>query len=367
MFFKATCLAIERFSALRGWILIAIIATTGFHAKSDDTNRVSGTNSWQSRWAEPNFSSEVSPQMAALGSRGVHVHDPSTIIKCGDEFWVFYTGRGVPSYHSKDLVKWEPGPRVFSNAPAWTDQAVPQHRGSYFWAPDILHLDNRFLLYYAVSTFGKNVSAIGLATNPTLDPQDPKYHWTDCGPVVQSIASDDFNTIDPAISQDTSGRLWLAFGSFWGGIKLIELDPKTGQRLAPDSPMYSLASNESIEASYIYRHDDFYYLFVNWGLCCRGTNSTYEIHIGRSKTITGPYFDKENVCLLNDGGSLFLKSNGPFIGPGHAGIISDRGTDWFSCHFYDGTRHGLSSLAILPLQWNKSGWPEIITNSTGVF
>jgi arabinan endo-1,5-alpha-L-arabinosidase len=314
--------------------------------------------------ATNNFSLDPPPaaQLVPFGSRGVHVHDPSTIVKCGNEFWVFYTGRGVPSYHSKDLVNWEIGPPVFTNASAWTDQAVPAHRGSYFWAPDIIHLGDRYLLYYAVSTFGKNVSAIGLAMNPTLDPNAPKFQWTDCGLVIQSANNDDFNTIDPAVSQDADGRLWLAFGSFWSGIKLIQLDPKTGKRIAPDSPMYSLAHNDSIEASYIYRHSDFYYLFVNWGLCCRGTNSTYEIRIGRSKKITGPYFDADGVDLLNDGGTAFLKTSGPFIGPGHAGIISENGTDWFSCHFYDGSRRGISTLAILPLQWQTNGWPEIIAD-----
>jgi arabinan endo-1,5-alpha-L-arabinosidase len=333
-------------------IVVALMAGTTFNAQAQSNEF----------WFQTNFDSKVSPQMAAFGSRGIHVHDPSTIVKCGDEFWIFYTGRGVPSYHSKDLVKWEPGPRVFTNAPAWTDQAVPKHRGSYFWAPDIIHLGDRYLLYYAVSTFGKRVSAIGLATNPTLDPSNLKFQWTDCGLVVQSATNDDFNTIDPAIFHDADGKLWLAFGSFWSGIKLIQLDPKTGKRTALDSPMYSLAHNDSIEASYIYRHDDFYYLFVNWGLCCRGTNSTYEIRTGRAKKITGPYFDADGVDLLNDGGTAFLKTSGPFIGPGHAGIISDNGTNWFSCHFYDGTRRGFSTLAILPLQWKTNGWPEIIAD-----
>lgn len=293
------------------------------------------------------------------GSRNIHVHDPSTIVKCGDEYWVFYTGRGIPSYRSKDLITWEPGPHVFTDAPDWATNAVPGHRGNYFWAPDVIHSGNGYLLYYAVSAFGKNTSAIGLATNATLNPDDPKFHWTDCGQVIRSTRADDFNTIDPAISQSADGRLWLAFGSFWSGIKLIELDPGTGKRLAPDSPIYPLAFNSSIEASYIYRHADYYYLFVNWGLCCRGTNSTYEIRVGRSHQITGPYFDKDGTDLLEEGGSPFLKSSGTFIGPGHAGIISKDGADWFSCHFYDGTRHGLSTLALLPLNWDANGWPEI--------
>jgi arabinan endo-1,5-alpha-L-arabinosidase len=298
-------------------------------------------------------------RLIELGSRRVHVHDPSTIIKCGDEYWVFYTGRGVPSFHSKDLVDWKPGPPVFTNAPAWTEKTVPNHRGIGYWAPDIIHLGDRYLLYYAVSVFGKNTSAIGLATNPTLDPGGTNYGWTDQGMVISSTNSDRFNTIDPAISQDSDGNVWLAFGSYWSGIKLIQLDPSSGKRIATNSPMYSLAANDSIEASYIYHHDGFYYLFVNWGQCCRGTNSTYEIRVGRSKKMTGPYLDKDGVDMVAGGGSLILGTEGAFIGPGHAGIITEGSNDWFSCHFYDGTRRGLSALAILPLQWDAGGWPEI--------
>jgi arabinan endo-1,5-alpha-L-arabinosidase len=286
------------------------------------------------------------------------VHDPSTIVKCGDEYWFFCTGPGISSFYSKDLEKWERGPRVFTNAPSWAAQAVPGNRWIYYWAPDVIHLGNRYLLYYSVSTFGKNRSAIGLATNPTLDPADPKFHWTDQGIVVQSTNTDNFNTIDPAVAQDADGGLWLAFGSFWGGIKLIQLDPSSCKRIATNSPMYSLAFNDSIEASYTYRHGDFYYLFVNWGKCCQGTNSTYEIRVGRSKKITGPYVDKDGVDLMAGGGSPFLQTAGPFIGPGHAGIVSRDGRDWLSCHFYDGTNHGRPTLAILPLDWAADGWPQ---------
>jgi len=312
--------------------------------------------------AETNANSSVSAQMAALGSRGVRVHDPSTIIKCKDEYWLFYTGRGVPSYHSKDLVKWESGPRVFTNAPAWGNQVVPEHRGNSFWAPDVIHLGDRYLLYYSISTFGQKVSALGLATNPTLDPNDPAFRWTDEGEVIRSTSTNNFNTIDPAVSQDADEELWLSFGSYWSGIKSIQLDPKTGKRVAPDSPMYSLAHSESIEASYIHHHGSHYYLFVNWGTCCQGIKSTYNIRVGRSKEITGPYLDQSGVDLLNGGGTLFLNSRDSFIGPGHAGIISDGGTNWFSCHFYDGSRGGIPTLAILPLRWNTNDWPEIIRN-----
>lgn len=305
--------------------------------------------------ASPGFAS----QLATSGSRQVRAHDPSAIVKDKDVYWIFYTGRGVPSYHSQDLLKWEAGPEVFTNAPDWVAQSVPANHGMNYWAPDVIHFGQRYLLYYSVSSFGKKRSAISVATNPTLDPADPRFHWTDQGIVVQSTESDNFNTIDPAVSQDADGNLWMAFGSFWSGIKMIQLDPATGKRMATNSPLYALAFNDAIEASYIYRHDQLYYLFVNWGHCCRGTNSTYEVRVGRSKKITGPYLDQDGTDLMAGGGSRFLTTEGAFIGPGQVGIYSENGTNWLSCHFYDGIHSGRPTLAILPLHWDTNGWPEV--------
>ncbi|HTR41596.1 MAG TPA: arabinan endo-1,5-alpha-L-arabinosidase [Pseudomonadales bacterium] len=310
-------------------------------------------------WADTNYSVTVTPQMAAYGSRGIHVHDPSAIIKCGDEYWVFYTGYGIPSYHSKDLTTWERGPSVFTNPPAWAEHAIPQNRWMRYWAPDVIHIGDRYLLYYAVSVFGKKTSAIGLVTNPTLNPDDPKYHWTDEGMVIRTETTNNFNAIDPAASKDANGNLWLSLGSFWTGVKLVQLDPNTGKRVATNSEIYSIAFNDSIEASYLYHHDDYYYLFVNWGKCCLGTNSTYEVRVGRSHEITGDYLDKAGEPMMTGGGSYFLGSHGPFIGPGQVGIISLGGTNLLSCHFYDGTRHGFPTLAILPLTWDTNGWPKV--------
>jgi arabinan endo-1,5-alpha-L-arabinosidase len=145
---------------------------------------------------------------------------------------------------------------------------------------------------------------------------------------------------------------------------LIQLDPKTGKRIAPDSKLVSLAYNESIEAAHLCRHDDYYYLFVNWGSCCRGPNSTYNIRVGRSKTVTGPYLDKAGVNLLQSGGSLFLATtNGPLIGPGHAGTLTADGKTWFTSCFEGNLRmDGKATLAIMPLRWNADGWPEATVN-----
>lgn len=306
--------------------------------------------------ADTNPATRFDARFVPSRDRGLYVHDPSTITKCGSEYWLFSTGPGIASRHSRDLVNWLAGPRVFSDPPAWTTNAVPGFRG-YFWAPDVIPLNGRFLLYYSVSRWGVNTSAIGLATNPTLDPAEPNYRWTDQGAVCQAGRGDNFNAIDPSVAQAADGSLWLAFGSFWSGIKLVQLDSATGKRLTPDAPLYSLAFHSSIEAACLWPHAGYYYLFVNWGQCCRGTNSTYNIRVGRSTQVTGPYVDKAGVNLLQDGGSLFLETDGPIVGPGHAGIYSEGGTNWFSCHFYDGRRGGFATLAVRPLRWDADGWP----------
>ncbi len=299
--------------------------------------------------------------LADFARRDALVHDPSTIVKCKDEFWVFATGRGIVSRHSSDLKHWSNGPPVFATAPEWTTNTIRANHG-FFWAPDVFYLTNRYLLYYAISSWGKRDSAIGLATNVTLDPNDPAYRWADCGLVIRTTEQDDYNAIDPAILPGSEGRLWLAFGSYWSGIKLIELNPQTGLRIAADSPVFSLAHHDSIEASYIYGHDDYYYLFVNWGQCCRGTNSAYNIRVGRSRDPVGPYLDKAGHDMLHDGGTIFLQTDGDFIGPGHAGIVSADGQDWVSCHFYDGAHRGRPTLGIFPLRWGADGWPEAMTS-----
>jgi arabinan endo-1,5-alpha-L-arabinosidase len=308
---------------------------------------------------DADISSRTGLPLGQTASRGIVTRDPSTIVKCKGEFWVFYTGRGIPSYHSKDLVKWEPGPPVFQTAPEWIASTVPENRNMSYWAPDIVHAGDRYLLYYSVSSFGKITSAIGLATTPTLDPADPAYHWIDRGIVVQSREGGDFNAIDPSVFQDDDGTLWLSFGSYWTGIKLVQLDPKSGKRSEPDAPLLALAYNRSIEASCLYKHDGYYYLFVNWGSCCRGVKSTYNIRMGRSRTITGPYLDQTGADMLHGGGSLLLSNTGPLFGPGHAGILIDNGKSWFTSDFEgDARMGGKATLAIMPLRW-KSGWPEV--------
>lgn len=305
----------------------------------------------------------ATPALPADPPDPLRLHDPSTIVRCGGSFWTFHTGRGVGSRFSTNLVTWSRGPSVFAAPPAWVASAVPGNRG-HFWAPDILQVGDRYLLYYSVSTWGKNTSAIALASASTLDPADPRYGWKDEGVVQASVATNDFNAIDPAVAFDDDGRLWMAFGSFWSGIKLVELDPATGRRLDPNATPVALATHPQIEAPGLLVENGWCYLFVNWGFCCRGTNSTYELRVGRSRSMTGPYLDREGRSMAEGGGSPFLASEGRFIGPGHAAFLREGTHLWMSCHYYDREHAGTSRLAIRRLDWDADDWPRAGTLRT---
>ena len=292
-------------------------------------------------------------------------HDPSTLTPCNGRYYQFWTGQGILSKSSADKIFWTPGPPVFSAPPAWTTNAVPGFTG-LFWAPDVLYFNGSYHLYYAVSTFGSQVSGIGLATNPTLDPSSPNYQWTDQGPVITSTNGSPYNTIDPSLCWDNSGNLWMGFGSYWNGIYLIQLNTTNGLRISPNSPTYQLAYNSSIEASYLWHRGGYYYLFVNWGSCCSGVNSTYNIRVGRSTSITGPYVDQNGVNMVNGGGTLFMQGNGKYTGPGQVGILDEGGTLSLTHHYYDANSYapqydayGSPDFALLPLTWTGDDWPVV--------
>jgi arabinan endo-1,5-alpha-L-arabinosidase len=287
------------------------------------------------------------------------VHDPSTIIREGNRYWTFYTGPGVPSLYSDDLTHWHHGPAVFPESPAWVQDVVAGHRG-YFWAPDVIQLDDRYFVYYSVSAFGKNTSAIAVASSPTLDPAQPTHAWTDHGIVVRTNETSDHNAIDPSVCLTVDGELWMAYGSFWSGLKLVQLDPTTGLRIASNPTVYVLAHQDQIEAAALIQHGDYFYLFLNWGWCCRGINSTYNIRVGRSKNITGPYVDQAGIDLRNKGGTLVLETAENRIGPGHAGLVQRDNQWWLSYHYYDGNKRGQPRLGLHELTWSDDGWPTLL-------
>ncbi|MGK6356767.1 arabinan endo-1,5-alpha-L-arabinosidase [Sphingomonas sp. DT-207] len=291
------------------------------------------------------------------------VHDPA-IIKQGDTYYLFSTsqereGKGLIHVRtSKDLATWARADPVFAAMPGWAREAVPGTRG--IWAPDISKTGNEYRLYYSISTFGKNRSAIGLVTTPSLE----KPVWTDKGAVVRSDSRNDFNAIDPNAFEDAEGRQWMAFGSFWTGIKLVRLDRATGMRSTEDGKVYSLARRRSpgaVEAPFVIRRGDYYYLFVSFDFCCRGAKSTYSTVVGRSSSPTGPYKDREGKDMMDGGGFPVLHASldktGRFAGPGHPAILEQGGRHHIVYHAYDVKKDGVPTLRIQPLGWSEDGWP----------
>ena len=294
-------------------------------------------------------------------------HDPSSIIKDGNRYWVFTTGRDIYAMYSTDLVNWQSGSRSVFNGtrPAWIAGRVPGFAGEY-WAPECVFRNGKYYLYYSCSTFGSNVSAIGLATNVTLDPANPNYNWVDQGEVVSSGSGSAINAIDPAVVTDASGGLWMTYGSFFKGLGIIRLDGTTGKRsgtsfnwLAGNVDGAGTRNNSGSEAPYIVRNGSYYYLFINKGACCKGASSTYYIQIGRSTSITGPYVDKNGVDLNRNGGTTLIATSGNYVGPGHAGLFVEGGANYFTHHYYDANQSGRARLSVANMGWDGAAWPFI--------
>ncbi len=288
-------------------------------------------------------------------------HDPS-IIKEGDWYYLFTTGPGITIQRSRDLVSWAVVGSVFRTPPDWTYRDVPRFDGTG-WAPDISLVNGRYLLYYAVSSFGSNQSCVGLATNATLDPKSPAYRWEDRGKVIGSLPwKDDWNAIDPNLAWDEDGHYYLDFGSFWDGIKMAAIDPGTGKLLKDPPDLISLArrpgvADDPIEAPFIFPHGGQYYLFVSFDFCCRGINSNYKIAVGRSASLTGPYLDRDGKPMRDGGGTIVLQSYDDVHGPGHNAALRDGLHEWLVHHMYDGTRGGMAVLQVRLITWTVDGWP----------
>lgn len=313
----------------------------------------------------------------SLGARAqnapplIAAHDPVMIQQNGT-YYMFCTGRGIAVWSSKDRKNWKAEKPVFASAPAWATQAVKGFRGNHIWAPDISFHNGVYSLFYSVSAFGKNTSCIGLATNKTLDPSSPDFKWVDQGKVVQSVPGRDmWNAIDPNLIRDQAGTPWMSFGSFWDGIKLVQLrpdltapaEPQNWRTIAsrPRDPKLtdSLPGDGAIEGPFIFRKDGYYYLFVSFDYCCRGPKSTYKIMVGRSKEVAGPYVDREGKSLEQGGGTQVLAGDDKWYGLGHNSVYTFDKADYLVFHAYDAADQGKPKLRIEKLGWDAQGWPKV--------
>jgi arabinan endo-1,5-alpha-L-arabinosidase len=278
-----------------------------------------------------------------------YIHDPSTIAYSDGKYFTFGTGAG--GLISEDGWTWHSG-------------AVRPGGGV---APDIIKLGDRFLVAYAVGgggMSGGHASTVKTMWTKSLDPKSPDFGFHEESAVAASDGVEDCDAIDPAFLLDpTTGRLWLSYGTYFGFIRIIELDPKTGKRVAGNQPVNAAIDMEATAMMY---RDGWYYLLGTHGTCCDGANSTYNIRVGRSKNITGPYVDNMGIELLKGGGKLVAAASGRFVGPGHFGLLDlGDGVQKFSCHYEaDLDRSGRSVLDIRPLLW-KDGWPVAADNFAG--
>lgn len=280
-----------------------------------------------------------SPVRAQSGAP--YIHDPSTLVECDGKYYTFGTGGGGI---------------ITDDGWSWHGGAERPGGGA---APDVLKIGDRYLVIYGATGGGLGGGHNGRILtmwNKTLDPKSPDFKYTEAIEVAASDGMEDQDAIDPGLLLDpTTGRLWASYGTYFGTIRLIELDPKTGARVKGNKEKDIAIDCEATDL--IYR-DGWYYLLGTHGTCCDGVNSTYNIVVGRSKKVTGPYIDNVGRDMFHGGGKMVIAAGDRVCGPGHFGrTIIDEGVEIMSCHYEaDFNQGGRSVLGIRPLLW-KNGWP----------
>ena len=305
------------------------------------------------------------------------VHDPVMAYEDG-VYHLYSTGIGIMHLTSEDLRNWTFHPEpIMKPIPAWASDSVPGFK-EHVWAPDVIKWHGRWWMAYSCSTFGRNTSAIGLLCTDKLS----NDNWEDKGCIVASREKrDHWNAIDPCFVIDGQDRPWMAWGSFWDGIQLIRLDstmhvaageqPRTiARRYAPGyknalpNPTSKFAGGNAIEAPFIMKHGGYYYLFVSWDYCCMGSKSTYRVAVGRSKSVEGPYLDRQGIDMLQGGGTLILEGDKKnFEAAGHCAAYNMNGRDIFVCHGYRAGGKGEAVLIQRTINWTEDGWPELLSDS----
>ena len=321
-----------------------------------------------------------------------HIHDPSRVIITTTGQFISVTGKAQEDgykcgletwYRASPKDNWKPHECLFVDKPDWISKFVPTNDGA-FWAPEFI--DHERILYSVASNFddgGPSCTALAIAKK-----EQGKIIWEDSGmpltcttgkPTKTKNGEIEVEAIDPAYIFSPNGKAYLITGG--GLIHGTEVNPENFQPLSGnwfsiDDPNWKTLArgpitdeeeegigdgHEWVEAPYVYYREGFYYLFVNWGACCRGAESDYNIRVGRSKKPLGPFLDKKGINMADGGGSLVLESEGTKRGPGHAGIWTNKNEqNILGFHYYDAKRDGISLYDERQIVW-KNNWP-IITN-----
>ena len=330
--------------------------------------------------------------------RNVAVHDPS-IIRAEDGMFYVY-GSHMQAARSSDLITWElfsknaeKGCRLVENVQEEMKEALSYARTQTFWAPDVQQLaDGRYYMYYCTCEGTSPLAALGLAVS-----DHPEGPYRNLGIFLKSgmpgyDATVYPNVIDPHTFFDKEGRLWMVYGSYSGGIYILEMNPETGFPLeGQDYGKKLLGKNHArIEGPYIlYSPDtDYYYLFLSFG----GLEATdgYNIRVCRSKNPDGPYEDALGQAMIECGGSDGSYFNDPdyegygvklmggykfealetdakknvasYRSPGHNSAYYEEETGRYFLIFH--TRFGGSSsnryaIRVHQMYMNEAGWPVV--------
>lgn len=206
---------------------------------------------------------------------------------------------------------------------------------------------------------------IGFVSTKSIVPGSSDYNWVDEGEVVRSVSSNNYNAIDADVVEDADGNYWMAFGSWWTGIKLVRLDESTGKQSSSDKTVYSIANRggSGIEGPSIIEYKGKYFLFTAWDVCCKMgadlEDNTYKTVMGRADNITGPYVDRSGKALANGGGTILMQRYGRYYGPGGGEAFKDLNRIRFAHHYYNANSNGSPTLHIRDVVFTEDNWAEM--------
>ncbi|KAF2009307.1 glycoside hydrolase family 43 protein [Aaosphaeria arxii CBS 175.79] len=292
----------------------------------------------------------------------VNAHDPALIRRDDGTYFRFSTG-GKIAIHSAPSIQ---GPWTYRGAAIPNGSKIDKKGKDDLWAPDVAKVGNTYYLYYSVSSFGVQDSAIGVATSTNLDANT----WTDHGATgIASSAGKNYNAIDGNLIHDGSSYL-MSFGSFWGDLFQVKMadPPLKTSGSASNNIAFKPEGEHAQEAAFVYKYGAYYYLFFSVGKCCGfdqnrpAAGQEYKIQVCRSSSATGGFVDKSGKKCTEGGGTTVLESHGSIYGPGGQGVFNDPSLGPVLYYHYVDTRIGYADgqkqFGINKINFG-SGWPVV--------